>query len=123
MRVLIVDDDEDVRMLVRMSLERVGGFEVLTAASGAEGVEHAREQRPDAVLLDVMMPGMDGPATVSALRGSPETADIPIVLLTAKISPHDRERFRDLPINGAIAKPFDPIELPGALTEMLSDDG
>jgi CheY-like chemotaxis protein len=123
MRILIVDDDEDVRMLVRMSLERVGGFEVLSAASGREGVAHAREQQPDAILLDMMMPGMDGRATVAELRGLPETADIPIVLITAKISPRDHERFGDLPIQGAISKPFDPIELPGQIAKLVDAGG
>ena len=122
-RLLVVDDDDDIRMLVRLSLERVGGHEVIEAANGREGLERARAELPDAILLDVMMPEMDGPATVLELRSRPETAAIPVVLLTAKVQPRDRERFAELPIAGAIAKPFDPIALPGQLDEMLARSG
>jgi CheY-like chemotaxis protein len=122
-RVLVVDDDDDIRMLVRLSLERVGGNEVIEAANGREGLERARAELPDAILLDVMMPEMDGPTTVRELRALPETERIPVVLLTAKVQPRDRERFSELPIAGAIAKPFDPIALPGQLDELLARGG
>src|SRR3954454_22237609 len=89
-RLLVVDDDDDIRMLVRISLERVGGNEVMEASNGREGLERARRDRPDAILLDVMMPELDGPATVQELRSIPETADIPVVLLTAKVQQRDR---------------------------------
>jgi CheY-like chemotaxis protein len=118
-RLLIVDDDDDIRMLVRLSLERVGDNEVIEARNGREGLERACAERPDAILLDVMMPEMDGVTTVRELRARPETAAIPVVLLTAKVQPRDRERFSDLPISGTIAKPFDPIGLPALLDEML----
>jgi CheY-like chemotaxis protein len=122
-RVLVVDDDDDIRMLVRLSLERVGGNEVIEASNGREGLERARAELPDAILLDVMMPEMDGPTTVRELRLLPETTAIPVVLLTAKIQPRDRERFAELPIAGTISKPFDPIALPGQLDEMLAPRG
>jgi CheY-like chemotaxis protein len=120
-RVLVIDDDEDIRMLVRLGLQRVAGIEVLEATNGREGVEVARAERPDAILLDVMMPEMDGPTTVSELRGLPETGAIPIVLLTAKVQ--DRERLAELPIQGTIPKPFDPLELPRHLEEMVGPRG
>jgi CheY-like chemotaxis protein len=122
-RVLVVDDDDDIRMLVRLSLERVGGNEVIEATNGREGLERARVERPDAILLDVMMPEMDGPATVLELRSRPETAAIPVVLLTAKVQPRDRERFQALPIAGTISKPFDPIRLPALIDELLGSGG
>jgi CheY-like chemotaxis protein len=122
-RLLVVDDDDDIRMLVRLSLERVGGNEVIEATNGREGLERACEELPDAILLDVMMPEMDGLATVAELRKRPETAAIPVVLLTAKVQPRDREQFAELPVAGTIAKPFDPIALPGQLEELLARDG
>jgi CheY-like chemotaxis protein len=121
-RVLVIDDDPDIRMLVRISLERVGD-EVIEAANGLEGVERARAERPDAILLDVRMPKMDGPATVRELRRAPETAEIPVVLLTATIHPRDRARLDELPIQGTITKPFDPLQLPRELDEMIASSG
>src|SRR5689334_24061421 len=122
-RVLIIDDDDDIRMLVRLSLQRVGGLEVIEAVNGREGVEIARAERPDAILLDVMMPEMDGPTAARELRKRPETEAIPIVLLTAKVQSRDHERFAELPIQGTIAKPFDPLELPGELERLVGADG
>ena len=119
-RLLVVDDDDDIRMLVRLSLERVGGNDVIEATNGREGLERAQAELPDAILLDVMMPEMDRLTTVRELRALPETANIPVVLLTAKVQPRDRERFSELPITGTIAKPFDPITLPGQLDELLA---
>jgi CheY-like chemotaxis protein len=122
-RVLVIDDDDDVRMLVRLSLERVGGKIVIEAASGPEGIERAAAESPCAILLDVMMPAMDGPATLRELRSRPETAQIPVVLLTAKVHPSDHERFSDLPVQGTIAKPFDPLDLARRLDELIASGG
>ena len=121
-RVLVIDDDADIRMLVRMSFERVGD-EVIEATNGLEGVERARAERPDAILLDMLMPKMDGPATVRELKRDPETAEIPVVLLTAMIQPRDRGRVDELPIQGTITKPFDPLRLPRELDEMIASSG
>ena len=121
--VLVVDDDDDIRMLVRLSLERVGDNEVLEARNGREGLERARAELPDAILLDVMMPELDGPSTVVELRKLPETAEIPVILLTAKVQPRDQERFAELPITGTIAKPFDPLGLARQVEELLGSGG
>ncbi len=118
-QVLIVDDEPDIREVAQLSLELGAVWTVWTAASGEEGVRKAREQQPDAILLDVMMPGMDGPATVRALRSDPAAAGIPVVLLTAKLQPSDRERFATLGVAGVIGKPFDPVALPGQVAETL----
>src|SRR5689334_22271478 len=83
-RILIVDDEDDIREVAQVSLELVGHYEVLTAARGTDGVARARTDRPDAILLDVMMPELDGPATLARLRADPATRDIPVVFLTAK---------------------------------------
>lgn len=110
-KILIVDDEDDIREVAQLSLEMVGGWQVLTAASGAAALKLAASERPDAILLDVMMPGMDGPATARALKAQPETADIPVILLTAKVQAADRRRFDDLGVAGILAKPFDPMSL------------
>jgi CheY-like chemotaxis protein len=118
-RILIVDDEDDIREVAQMSLEMVAGWEVIAARSGAEGVRLAAEARPDAILLDVMMPGMDGPATAQRLREDPDTARIPIILLTAKVQPADRRRFDALDVAGVLAKPFDPMELANEVSRTL----
>jgi CheY-like chemotaxis protein len=118
-RILIVDDEDDIREVAQMSLEMVAGWEVIPARSGDEGVRLAAEHRPDAILLDVMMPGMDGPATAALLRDRPETAAIPVILLTAKVQPADRRRLEALGVAGVLAKPFDPMELANQVSAVL----
>jgi CheY-like chemotaxis protein len=110
-RVLIIDDEEDIREVAALSLETVAGWDVLVAGSGAAGIAKARENHPDAILLDVMMPGMDGPTTFRELRSLPETADIPVILLTAKVQAADQKRFSDLGVVKVMFKPFDPLVL------------
>jgi len=110
-RILIIDDDDDVREVAALALEAVGGVDVVSASSGAEGIELAEAERPDAILLDVMMPGMDGPATFRVLRGRDETRMLPVVLLTAKAQRDDRRRFEALGVDAVLTKPFDPMRL------------
>jgi CheY-like chemotaxis protein len=119
MKVLIVDDEDDIRRIARLALGRVGGMDVVEAASGREAVRRAEEERPDAILLDVMMPGLDGPSTLAALRSSPKTSTIPVVFLTAKALPSEIERLRELGARGVLLKPFDPMTLAGQLREAL----
>jgi len=118
-RILIVDDEDDIREVAQMSLEMVAGWEVIPARSGDEGVRLAAERRPDAILLDVMMPGMDGPATAALLRARAETAAIPVILLTAKVQPADRRHLESLGVAGVLAKPFDPMELANQVSSVL----
>lgn len=118
-RVLVVDDDDAIREVAQMALEIVGGFEVLAASSGSEALTIAVDEMPDAVLLDVMMPGMDGPTLLSHLRRTPETQHIPVIFLTAKIQAGDRRDWDSLDISGIIAKPFDPMKLPGDISRLL----
>lgn len=110
-RVLIIDDEDDIREVAALSLETVAGWEVLLAGSGSAGIAKARQELPDAILLDVMMPGMDGPTTFRELRSSPETAHIPVILLTAKVQSADQKRFSDLGVAAVMFKPFDPLAL------------
>ena len=119
MKVLVIDDEDDIRRIARLSLAAVGGMEVCEASGGASAVRKAREQQPDVVLLDMMMPGMDGLATFRALREDPETAEIPVVFLTAKVMSADVNRLKDLGARGVLVKPFDPMTLPRLLRNLL----
>jgi CheY-like chemotaxis protein len=121
-RILIVDDDDDIREVAQLSLEAIGGHQVLTASSGAEAIEKAANERPDAILLDVMMPELDGPGTLARLRSNPATESIPVVFLTAKVREADVERFQELDVAGVLAKPFDPMTLPDQLSRVLHAD-
>jgi CheY-like chemotaxis protein len=118
-RILIIDDEDDIREVAALSLETVAGWEVLTANSGAQGLARAVESKPDAILLDVMMPGMDGPATFRELRKNPATARIPVVLLTAKVQASDQRRFSDLGVEAVLFKPFDPLTLSNQIASAL----
>lgn len=119
MRLLVVDDSELILKLATMALERVAGWEVRTAGSGAEALEAARAEAPGAILLDVVMPGMDGPATLQALSESETTRDIPVILVTARDSAEDIARFERLGAIGVIAKPFRVEALAQQVGELL----
>jgi CheY-like chemotaxis protein len=117
--VLVVDDDDLIRELTQISLESVAGWNVLTAGSGAQALEIARAERPDVVLLDMMMPGMDGLTTFGHLQDDATTRDIPVILFTAKGSVGGREPWDDTAISGVIRKPYDPMSLGTRVAEML----
>jgi len=116
-KVLVVDDDDDIRRIAMLSLIGVGGMEVAEASGGSEGIRRAREDRPDVILLDMMMPGMD--ATFRALRGDPETSEIPVVFLTAKAMTSEVDRLKALGARGVLIKPFDPMTLPALLRGLV----
>ena len=117
--ILIIDDEDDIREVAALSLETVAGWDVVTANSGAQGLLRAVEHQPDAILLDVMMPGLDGPTTFRELRKNPATARIPVVLLTAKVQSNDQRRFADLGVNAILFKPFDPLTLAQQISDAL----
>lgn len=119
MRVLLIEDEDHIREVARLSLEMVGGWEVLAAGGGVEGLALARDEQPDVILLDVMMPDMDGPRTLGALRGDEQTCDIPVVFLTAKVQGEERRELTELGAVGVIAKPFDPMRLPAEVAALL----
>lgn len=110
-RVLIIDDEADVRAVVRGCLEDIAGWEVVTAESGKEGLLKVITDAPDAIMLDVMMPGMDGLAFLSALKNYTKEVSISVVLLTAKINLIDSDDLSELNVKGIITKPFDPFLL------------
>ena len=120
MKALVIDDEEDVRYVAQLSLGRVGGMTVVQATSGEEGLARARSERPDFILLDMMMPGMDGAATFRALRKAAETADIPVVFLTAKAMASEVQRLKDLGAKGVVLKPFDPMTLAAEIRAILA---
>lgn len=120
MKILIIDDDADIRFITAMSLRRVGDMEVSEAASGNEGVRKAQEDKPDVILLDLMMPIMDGVATLAALRAQPATVDTPVIFLSAKTREADIGRLKGLGAVGVLIKPFDPRALPGQVRALIA---
>ncbi len=110
-RVLVIDDEDVVQEVIQGCLEDVVGWETLMASSGSEGLRLAAIEQPDAILLDVSMPDMDGVETFQQLLDNIATRNIPVLFLTAKIQPADQARFTELGIVGVIAKPFDPMTL------------
>jgi CheY-like chemotaxis protein len=121
-RVLVVDDDDAIREVAQSSLELVAGWEVEVASSGLQALDLAVAGPPDAILLDVMMPTMDGPTTFARLQADARTRNVPVVLLTAKVQPAERRRWDRLGVAGVLAKPFDPLELPGQIADLLGWD-
>jgi two-component system, OmpR family, alkaline phosphatase synthesis response regulator PhoP len=118
-RILIIDDEYDIRAVAQLALSTVGGWTVLTAASGAEGVTKAVEECPDAILLDVMMPDMDGLATLNALQTNPSTRSIPVILLTAKSQVSQQRHFSELGVIASIVKPFKAMKLAEQVAALL----
>ena len=118
-KILIIDDENDIREVAAMSIEAVCGWSVVQARSGPEGIRLAETQHPDAILLDVMMPDMDGPTTLHNLRSNPAVSAIPVIFLTAKVQSSDRKRFAELGVDAVLAKPFDPMLLCSQIAEAL----
>lgn len=118
-RILVIDDDDGLRDIIQISLEVIAEWDVLTAASGTEGIALAQTQQPDAILLDVMMPDMDGVATFKSLQAIPITAKIPTILLTAKGTMNEKQKLIALGITGLIIKPFEAIDLVNQIRTFL----
>jgi CheY-like chemotaxis protein len=118
MMVLIIDDENLIRR-IGVACLRHGGIEVMTAAGGFEGFRKAVDSKPDLVLLDHVMPGMDGEATLRALQRHRVTAGIPVVFLTAQDTPSELERLQALGAAAVMTKPFDPVTLPGTLRALV----
>ena len=110
-RILHVEDGDDIRTIAKLTLEALGGFVVESCESGPQAIARAAAFNPDLILLDVMMPGMDGPMTLVELRKLPGTAHTPAVFMTAKAQPHEIAKFRDLGAIDVVTKPFDPQTL------------
>lgn len=118
-RILVIDDEDGIREIIQISLEAAAGWDVFTAASGSEGLENAQISQPDAILLDVMMPDMDGPTTFRQLQANSATKHIPTILLTAKAKISEQKQFIDLGVKGVITKPFKAMDLVKQIREIL----
>jgi CheY-like chemotaxis protein len=119
-KILLIDDEDDIREVAALTLETMGDFEVLTAGDGFTGLESAALLQPHVILLDVMMPDVDGPATLAMLREKDSTRDIPVIFMTAKVQASDRRTLSGLDVLGIIAKPFDPMTLADEVTALLN---
>ncbi|MFN6517691.1 MAG: response regulator [Nostoc sp. CreGUA01] len=117
--ILIVDDEEDVQAIAKLGLEMGAGWNVLTACSGREALNVAANFKLDVILLDMMMPEMDGRATLQQLKANPVTQSIPVILLTAKVQDSDRDSFTGLDVAAVFAKPFRPLKLATQISEAL----
>lgn len=114
-RIMMVEDEPDIRAIAKLALESLGGYTVEPCSNGAEAVTRALAFKPDVILLDVMMPGMDGPATLKTLRTDARTAHIPVIFMTAKVQAQEIEAFKAQGALSVIAKPFDPMTLSGVI--------
>lgn len=119
-RILLVDDEEDIQVVAQMALEIGGDLTVTTCSSGQEAVSKALEIEPDLILLDVMMPRMDGPTTLKEIRKNEKTAKIPIIFMTAKVQAHEVEKYKQIGAIDVIAKPFDPFTLASTIKSKWS---
>ncbi|MFP3712395.1 response regulator [Puerhibacterium sp. TATVAM-FAB25] len=120
--VVVIDDDPSIREVAALALSAVGGHQVSTAGDGAEGMELARRVQPDAILLDVMMPVLDGPTVLGRMRAVEALRDVPVVFLTAKVGAQDISRLDGLGAVAVFTKPFDPLMLPQQLADVLGWD-
>ena len=118
-KVLLIDDDDDLRRVAALSMRKVAGWEVITANSGAEGLELALEHHPDLTLLDVMMPEMDGPMTLAAMRADARLAQHPVIFITARIQSSEIAELMALGVAGVIRKPFNPITLAEEVSRLV----
>lgn len=119
-RILLVEDDPDIQTVACLGLKAVGGFTVEVCSSGSEAIQKAPIFAPDLILLDVMMPGMDGMTTLKALRELPQTLSTPVIFLTAKVQTHEVAYYKQLGVLDVIAKPFDPMTLSVTLNRIWS---
>ena len=120
MKILLVDDEEDIRKIGALSLGTVGKFDVLVASCAQEAIECATEAQPDLVLMDMMMPGMDGLSALAQLRSSERTRHIPVVFMTAKVQPSEVAHYLEKGALGVIPKPFDPMALPDQIRALVA---
>jgi len=121
-KVLLVDDDTNIRMVAVMGLEDELDWEIQEACSGQEAIQLASTQKPDLILLDMMMPGMDGISTFGKLRELDTAKDTPIIFMTAKVQPEEIESYKILGARGVIIKPFDPITLAQEIQDILAQN-
>ncbi|WP_404783925.1 response regulator [Altericista sp. CCNU0014] len=118
-RILLIDDEKSISLVIQVSLSQLAHWNVLTANTSADGLRQAEAEKPDAILLDLMMPEMDGFTVLKKLKENPETSDIPVILLTAKVQPMGYDQSEQLELAGILTKPFDPLTLADRIAEIL----
>jgi CheY-like chemotaxis protein len=118
-RVLLIDDDDGIRQVASLALRRIGDFDVTEAASGIDALEILTDKEFDVIILDVMMPQMDGPSTLDHLRKLKHGATVPVIFLTAKVLPRELAKLRELGVAGVLTKPFDPITLSTHIEDLI----
>ena len=118
-RILFIDDEDDIKTLAEFCLESEAGWLMIGASNGLEGIAIAEEEQPDAILLDAMMPELDGIQTIAELQKNPKTKDIPTIFITAKAQASDRRRFYNAGAKGVINKPFDSLTLASQISGFL----
>ncbi|MEN9870287.1 MAG: hypothetical protein RLZZ171_1275 [Cyanobacteriota bacterium] len=118
-KILVIDDEDDIRKLIQTCLEVMGGWQVITASSGNEGLNLAQRNLPNAIILDLMMPDMDGLSTLKKLQSNPIISNIPVILMTAK-GRFVKSKFTELGVKGVINKPFNPLKIANQVAAALS---
>jgi CheY-like chemotaxis protein len=119
-KILVVDDEGGVREIIKFSLEAIAGWQVITADCGETGISQAIKEQPDAIILDVMMPNMDGPTTFKNLQANIQTKNIPTILLTAKAQSSEKQELMAIGVTGVLTKPFQPIDLIEGIKKLLN---
>lgn len=122
-RILLVEDDLDISMIAQIALANVGGFKVHSCDNGMQALEDAPGFAPDLILLDVMMPKMDGPTTMMKLKELPALADVPVIFVTAKAQPHEQEKYLNMGVKAVIPKPFNPMTLASSIQQIWDQLG
>jgi two-component system OmpR family response regulator len=123
LKILLIDDEPDLRRIATLSLSRIGGMEVRSAGNPVQGIAMAAEELPDVILLDVMMPDLDGPQVLARLRSMPATRHVPVIFLTANALPAEVSRLRGLGAAGVLTKPFDTVVLPDDVRRIFASAG
>jgi CheY-like chemotaxis protein len=118
-RILLIDDEKSISLVIQLSLSQIANWTVLMADSSTEGLRQAQAEKPDAILLDLMMPGMDGFTVLKKLKENPETSDIPVILLTAKVQLGGFNSSDEQQLSGILTKPFNPLTLADQITKIL----
>ncbi len=117
--ILVIDDEEPIQKVVRLSLKMEANWQIICASSGQEGLHLAETRQPDAILLDVMMPEVDGISTFESLHSNLQTKNIPVILLTAKTGTAEKRLFQKIGVTGVITKPFDPLSLASQIAKLI----
>lgn len=119
-KILFIEDEADIRVIAQIALEDIGGFTVKLCGTGYEALAVAENFKPDLFLLDVMMPGLDGPATLRELRNLPRMKDVPAIFMTAKVQANEMAQYKKIDVLGVIVKPFDPMTLAETIQKFWS---